>query len=119
MAASAALGMEMLEQSLHSTATDHLDLWQIHGVAFDNDPELAYRKGGVLEALDKAKQQGKTRFVGFTGHKDPHDPSADDPDGLSVRCCANAAQRLRRLVPQLRANRFAGSESPRHRRARA
>ena len=69
---SAALGMEMLEQSLTRLATDHLDLWQIHGVGFDNDPELAYRKGGVLEALDKAKQQGKTRFVGFTGHKDPH-----------------------------------------------
>ena len=32
---------------------------------------MAYAKGGVLEALDKAKQQGKTRFVGFTGHKSP------------------------------------------------
>jgi predicted aldo/keto reductase-like oxidoreductase len=41
-------------------------------VSFDNDPELAYAKGGVLDALDKAKKQGKTRFVGFTGHKDPH-----------------------------------------------
>ncbi len=69
---SAALAMEMLEQSLTRLATDHLDLWQVHGVGFDNDPELAYAKGGVLEALDKAKQQGKTRFVGFTGHKDPH-----------------------------------------------
>ena len=65
------LAMEMLEQSLTRLGTDHLDLWQIHGVGFDNDPELAYAKGGVLEALDKAKQQGKTRFVGFTGHKDP------------------------------------------------
>src|SRR5262249_33429017 len=27
--------------------------------------------GGVLEALDAAKKAGKTRFVGFTGHKDP------------------------------------------------
>jgi predicted aldo/keto reductase-like oxidoreductase len=52
--------------------TDHLDLWQIHGVSFDNDPALAYRRGGVLEALDRAKRQGKVRFVGFTGHKDPH-----------------------------------------------
>jgi predicted aldo/keto reductase-like oxidoreductase len=63
--------MKMLEESLRRYQTDHLDLWQIHDVAFDNDPELAYAKGGVLEALDKAKKQGKTRFVGFTGHKNP------------------------------------------------
>jgi len=68
---SAALGLRMLEESLRRLQTDHLDLWQIHGVAFDNDPELAYARGGVLEALDAAKKQGKTRFVGFTGHKSP------------------------------------------------
>jgi aryl-alcohol dehydrogenase-like predicted oxidoreductase len=68
---SARLAMQMLEDSLRRLNTDHLDLWQIHGVVYDNDPELAYAKGGVLEALDKAKQQGKTRFVGFTGHKSP------------------------------------------------
>ena len=68
---SADLAMQMLEESLHRLQTDHLDLWQIHAVSFDNDPELAYRKGGVVEALDKAKQQGKVRFVGFSGHKDP------------------------------------------------
>jgi aryl-alcohol dehydrogenase-like predicted oxidoreductase len=65
------LAMTMLEESLRRLQTDHLDLWQVHGVCFDNDPELAYAKGGVLEALVRAKQQGKTRFVGFTGHKDP------------------------------------------------
>jgi aryl-alcohol dehydrogenase-like predicted oxidoreductase len=65
------LAMKMLDESLRRLQTDHLDLWQIHGVCFDNEPELAYAKGGVLEALDRAKQQGKTRFVGFTGHKDP------------------------------------------------
>jgi aryl-alcohol dehydrogenase-like predicted oxidoreductase len=66
------LAMRMLEESLRRLQTDHLDLWQVHGVGFDNEPELAYAKGGVLEALEKAKQQGKTRFVGFTGHKDPN-----------------------------------------------
>jgi uncharacterized protein len=65
------LAMKMLEESLRRLQTEHLDLWQIHGVCFDNEPELAYAKGGVLEALDKAKKQGKVRFVGFTGHKDP------------------------------------------------
>jgi aryl-alcohol dehydrogenase-like predicted oxidoreductase len=61
----------MLEESLQRLQTDHLDLWQIHGVVYDNDPELAYAKRGVLEALDRAKKEGKTRFVGFTGHKEP------------------------------------------------
>src|SRR6266566_3691911 len=68
----AGLAMKMLDQSLRRLQTDHLDLWQVHGMGFDNDPELAYAKGGVLEALDQAKKQGKTRFVGFTGHKDPN-----------------------------------------------
>jgi aryl-alcohol dehydrogenase-like predicted oxidoreductase len=67
----AALAMRMLEESLRRLQTDHLDLWQIHGVCFDDDPELAYRKGGVLEALDEAKRRGLVRFVGFTGHKLP------------------------------------------------
>ena len=67
----ARLAMEMLEQSLRRLQTDHLDLWQIHGVTFDNDAELFIRPNGAAEALAKAKQQGKVRFVGFTGHKDP------------------------------------------------
>ena len=67
----AGLALKMLDESLRRLQTDHLDLWQVHGVCFDNDPELAYAKGGVLEALDRAKRQGKARFVGFTGHKDP------------------------------------------------
>jgi predicted aldo/keto reductase-like oxidoreductase len=67
----AMLGMQMLEQSLRRLQTDHLDLWQIHGVSFENDPELFIRPNGAAEALRKAKEQGKVRFVGFTGHKDP------------------------------------------------
>jgi uncharacterized protein len=65
------LAMRMLEESLRRLQTDHLDLWQIHAISYDNDPDLVYAKGGVLEALVRAKQQGKVRFVGFTGHKDP------------------------------------------------
>jgi uncharacterized protein len=67
----ARMALEMLNESLRRLRTDYLDLWQIHGVAFDNDPELATAKGGVVEALDQAKRAGKVRFVGFTGHKDP------------------------------------------------
>lgn len=67
----AALAMTMLEQSLRRLQTDHLDLWQIHGATFDNDAELFIRPNGAAEALRKAKEQGKVRFVGFTGHKSP------------------------------------------------
>ena len=67
----ASLAMQMLEQSLRRLQTDHLDLWQIHGVGFWNDPELFIRPGGAAEALERAKKEGKVRFVGFTGHKDP------------------------------------------------
>jgi uncharacterized protein len=67
----ASLATQMLEESLRRLQTDHLDLWQIHGVSFDNDPELFIRPKGAAEALDRAKQQGKVRYVGFTGHKDP------------------------------------------------
>ncbi len=65
------LGMRMLEESLRRLQTDHLDLWQIHEVIYDNDPDLIFGPSGVIEALTAAKQQGKVRFVGFTGHKNP------------------------------------------------
>jgi predicted aldo/keto reductase-like oxidoreductase len=65
------VAMRMLEQSLVRLQTDHLDVWQIHEVIYHNDPELIYAPDGVLEALSKAKQQGKVRFVGFDGHKHP------------------------------------------------
>ena len=65
------LAMRMLEESLRRLQTDHLDVWQIHGVTFWNDPELFIRPNGAAEALTLAKKQGKVRAVGFTGHKDP------------------------------------------------
>ncbi|MGA2051135.1 MAG: aldo/keto reductase [Terracidiphilus sp.] len=65
------VAMRMLEDSLTRLQTDHVDVWQIHDVIYYNDPELAYQVDGVLEALATAKQQGKVRFVGFSGHKNP------------------------------------------------
>jgi aryl-alcohol dehydrogenase-like predicted oxidoreductase len=65
------VAMAQLEESLRRLGTDHLDLWQVHECVYDNDPERHYAPGGVLDALARAKQQGKVRFVGFTGHKDP------------------------------------------------
>jgi len=65
------VAMQQLEESLKRLRTDHLDLWQIHEVIYENDPELHFARGGVVEALDEAKKQGKVRYVGFTGHKRP------------------------------------------------
>jgi uncharacterized protein len=65
------VAMQMLEQSLRRLQTEHLDLWQIHEVIYYNDPDLIFAPGGAAEALVAAKQEGKVRFVGFTGHKDP------------------------------------------------
>ena len=63
--------MRQLEQSLRRLKTDYLDLWQIHECAYYNDPDRHFMRGGVVEALGEAKHQGKVRFIGFTGHKDP------------------------------------------------
>jgi uncharacterized protein len=63
--------MQMLEDSLRRLKTDHLDIWQIHEVVYDNDPELIFAPNGAAEALLDAKQQGKVRLIGFTGHKSP------------------------------------------------
>jgi predicted aldo/keto reductase-like oxidoreductase len=67
----AKVAMRQLEQSLKRLRTDYLDLWQIHEVVYDDEPTRHFARGGVVEALDKARQQGKVRFVGFTGHKEP------------------------------------------------
>ncbi|MBS1812607.1 MAG: aldo/keto reductase [Acidobacteria bacterium] len=63
--------LRQLEDSLRRLQTDHLDLWQVHEVVYENDPEGHFAPGGVIEALELAKQQGKVRFIGFTGHKSP------------------------------------------------
>ncbi len=67
----AKVAMRQLDQSLRRLKTDYVDLWQVHEIAYYSDPERHFMKGGVIEALDRAKRQGKVRFVGFTGHKDP------------------------------------------------
>jgi len=59
-----------LEESLRRLKTDHLDLWQFHEMVYDNDPDWVFEKGGIKAALE-ARKEGKVRFLGFTGHKDP------------------------------------------------
>jgi aryl-alcohol dehydrogenase-like predicted oxidoreductase len=103
------LALKMLDESLRRLQTDRLDLWQVHGVSFDNDPELAAAKGGVFEALDAAKKAGKVRFVGFTGHKDPdiHLKMLEtgypfDAVQMPLNCCdANYRSFERLVLPEL------------------
>ena len=63
--------MRQLDESLRRLRTDYLDLWQVHECVYDNDPDRHFARGGVIEALGRAQEQGKVRYVGFTGHKDP------------------------------------------------
>ncbi|HYT74201.1 MAG TPA: aldo/keto reductase [Vicinamibacterales bacterium] len=67
----AKVAMRQLHESLKRLKTDYLDLWQIHECAYYNDPDRHFASGGVIEALDRVRREGKVRFVGFTGHKDP------------------------------------------------
>jgi predicted aldo/keto reductase-like oxidoreductase len=67
----ARVALRQLDESLRRLRTDYLDLWQIHECVYYNDPDRHFARGGVVEALERAKAQGKVRYVGFTGHKDP------------------------------------------------
>jgi len=66
----AATVQKHLDESLRRLNTDHLDLWQVHSLASpaDVDERIA---NGVLDVFIKAKEEGKTRFIGFTGHSNP------------------------------------------------
>ncbi|HNK14068.1 MAG TPA: aldo/keto reductase [Nitrospira sp.] len=65
------VAMQQLEESLRRLKTDYLDLWQIHEVVYEDDPDRHFMPHGAVDALLEAKQQGKVRFIGFTGHKHP------------------------------------------------
>jgi predicted aldo/keto reductase-like oxidoreductase len=60
-----------LHETLKNMRTDHLDLWQVHDVREEVDIAEIFGPGGAIEAFALAQQQGKTRFIGVTGHHDP------------------------------------------------
>jgi aryl-alcohol dehydrogenase-like predicted oxidoreductase len=62
---------EQLDQSLRRLQTDMIDLVQHHEIIRLEDPDRVFAEGGANEALVEARQAGKIRFIGFTGHKDP------------------------------------------------
>ena len=60
-----------LEQSLARLKVDTIDLMQFHEIIRMEDPDRIFAARGALEAAVAAKQAGKIRYIGFTGHKDP------------------------------------------------
>jgi aryl-alcohol dehydrogenase-like predicted oxidoreductase len=63
--------LRLLDESLRRLRTDHLDLWQLHDLREMDELDRIFGKGGALEALLQAKEQGRVRHLGITGHHDP------------------------------------------------
>src|SRR5216684_5663484 len=60
-----------IDECLRRLQTDRIDLMQFHENIRMEDPDRFFAPGGALEAVMAAKQAGKVRYIGFTGHKDP------------------------------------------------
>jgi aryl-alcohol dehydrogenase-like predicted oxidoreductase len=63
--------LKELQQNLKELHTDHVDLVQVHAINAMADLEAALAPDGALSALEEARRQGMTRFVGITGHARP------------------------------------------------
>lgn len=61
---------KQLDESLKALNTDYVDLWQIHVLNTPEDVDNRI-KAGVLDAFLEAKEKGKARYIGFTGHQNP------------------------------------------------
>ena len=62
---------QQIDESLRRLQTDHVDLIQFHENIRMEDPDRFFAREGALEAVLAARQAGKVRYIGFTGHKDP------------------------------------------------
>lgn len=63
--------LKLLDESLELLQTDHVDLWQMHNIQHQEEIDRVFASGGALEALLQAREDGRTRFLGITGHFDP------------------------------------------------
>jgi aryl-alcohol dehydrogenase-like predicted oxidoreductase len=57
-----------LEQSLRRLQTECLDLYQFHALMKSSEIERTFSAGGAAEAVYRAREQGKVKFVGFSAH---------------------------------------------------
>ena len=62
---------KQLDESLKRLGLDEIDLLQHHEIIRFDDVDRIFAPGGAMEAFVAARQAGKIRFIGFTGHKDP------------------------------------------------
>jgi aryl-alcohol dehydrogenase-like predicted oxidoreductase len=63
--------LRLLDDSLRRLRTDHLDLWQLHDLRTQDDLDRIFGRSGALEALLRAREEGRVRHLGLTGHHDP------------------------------------------------
>jgi aryl-alcohol dehydrogenase-like predicted oxidoreductase len=63
--------LRLLDDSLRRLRTDYLDLWQLHDLRTASDLDRIFAQGGAIEALVQARDEGRVRFLGLTGHHDP------------------------------------------------
>jgi aryl-alcohol dehydrogenase-like predicted oxidoreductase len=63
--------LRLLDDSLKRLGTDRLDLWQLHDLRELEELDEIFGKGGAIEAVERAKSDGRVRFAGITGHHDP------------------------------------------------
>jgi len=61
-----------LDESLRRLRVDYVDLVQHHEIIRFDDPHRIFHAEGANTALVEARAAGKIRYIGFTGHKDPH-----------------------------------------------
>lgn len=62
---------KQIDESLKRLQTDRVDVLQFHEIIRFDDPDRIFAHGGAIEAFLESKKAGKTRYIGFTGHKDP------------------------------------------------
>lgn len=96
--------MRHLEESLGRLQTDHLDLYQIHAVSSLDDVDAIGAENGVLRALHQLKEEGVTRFIGYSGHS-------------SAEALAEMARRYDFDTMLMALNHYGGGESDRQGRA--
>src|SRR5262249_46360980 len=63
--------LRLLDDCLRRLKTDYLDLWQLHDLRTQDDLNRVFARGGALEALVRAREEGRVRHLGLTGHHDP------------------------------------------------
>jgi aryl-alcohol dehydrogenase-like predicted oxidoreductase len=63
--------LRLLDDSLRRLGTDWLDLWQMHDLREMRELDVLCGRGGALEAALTAREEGRVRFIGLTGHHDP------------------------------------------------